>query len=175
MAGVMEVPVVPAWLAGLGALVVAAGLWVVVRMSPLRRRAVLAGGPGRLEVAAMVLLLAGGFLVVGWLVGCVLLWVSPRWRWADKLAGTLVWPGGLVPAWVLGSVTPSLLGPHCRVFPAGPGAPAECFYAGPSPWVVVTALVVLVLGPLVVTVWLWRRARTLPGAGVAGAGLAGTN
>jgi hypothetical protein len=28
-------------------------------------------------------------------VGCVLLWASPRWRWTDKLLGTLVWPGGL--------------------------------------------------------------------------------
>jgi hypothetical protein len=34
--------------------------------------------------------------VVGWLVGLVLLWASPRWRRREKLLGTLVWPGGLL-------------------------------------------------------------------------------
>src|SRR5207244_13230219 len=35
---------------------------------------------GRLEIAALVLLLVGGFLfVVGWLVGVVLLWASDVW------------------------------------------------------------------------------------------------
>jgi hypothetical protein len=56
-----------------------------------------------MERAAMALLLVGGvpflmgggFLGLGWVVGCVLLWTSPRWRWTDKLLGTLVWPGGL--------------------------------------------------------------------------------
>ena len=56
-----------------------------------------------MEIAAVLLLLlggvfflvGGGFFLVGWVVGCVLLWASPRWRWTDKLLGTLVWPGGL--------------------------------------------------------------------------------
>ena len=52
-----------------------------------------------MEIATVVLLLAGGFLAgIGWIVGVVLLWISPRWRLSDKLLGTLVWPGGLVGA-----------------------------------------------------------------------------
>lgn len=56
-----------------------------------------------LDIAALVLLLAGGVVVpfVGWLVGVVLLWVSDTWSARDKLIGTLVVPGGLLPALVL--------------------------------------------------------------------------
>ena len=47
------------------------------------------------EIAAVILLLIGGFIfLAGWVVGLVLLWASPRWRWPDKLLGTLVWPFG---------------------------------------------------------------------------------
>jgi len=50
---------------------------------------------GGLEVAAIILLLIGGFLFVfGWLVGVVLLWSSRAWTLRDKLIGTLVVPGG---------------------------------------------------------------------------------
>ena len=56
------------------------------------------------ETWAIVLLLAGGFLLVaGWLVGVVLLWSSNRWRTRDKVIGTLFVPGGLaLPAFLLG-------------------------------------------------------------------------
>jgi hypothetical protein len=49
-----------------------------------------------LEIAAVVLLSAGSFLipVLGWIVGVVLLWVSRRFTRADKLIGTLVPPLG---------------------------------------------------------------------------------
>jgi hypothetical protein len=44
------------------------------------------------------LLLAGGFaFVVGWFVGLGLLWSSTTWRVRDKLLGTFVLPGGLLP------------------------------------------------------------------------------
>lgn len=53
------------------------------------------GRLGVREVAAVVLLLLGGFIILaGWVVGLILLWASPRWRWPDKLLGTLVWPFG---------------------------------------------------------------------------------
>jgi hypothetical protein len=54
--------------------------------------------PGGQELAAVLVLLVGGVVlpVVGWVVGVVLLWASPRWRPAEKLLGTLVWPGGLL-------------------------------------------------------------------------------
>jgi hypothetical protein len=66
--------------------------------------------PGALEVSAVILLLLGGIVVpvVGWLVGVVLLWASPRWRTREKVLGTLVWPGGL-------------LAPVALVFGAGVG------------------------------------------------------
>jgi len=55
------------------------------------------GGPGGQERAAVILLLIGGAaFLVGWLAGCLLLWLSPNWRWTDKVLGTLIWPGGLV-------------------------------------------------------------------------------
>lgn len=53
----------------------------------------------KMETAAIVLLLVGGFLWgVGWLVGVVLLWSSSLWTRRDKLLGTLVVPGGLAAA-----------------------------------------------------------------------------
>lgn len=51
---------------------------------------------GTHEWAAIILLLAGGFLLgVGWIVGAVLLWTSKAWTVRDKLIGTLLVPGGL--------------------------------------------------------------------------------
>lgn len=61
-----------------------------------------ASGLSAMEIAAVVLLLVGGFLAgIGWIVGVVLLWISPRWRLRDKLLGTLIWPGGLVGALIV--------------------------------------------------------------------------
>jgi hypothetical protein len=57
-------------------------------------------GAGGHQIAAVVLLLAGGAVFfIGWFAGVVLLWTSDRWRWYDKVLGTLVWqqrrrPGG---------------------------------------------------------------------------------
>ena len=49
-----------------------------------------------MEYIALLLVLVGGVLwKPAWLAGVTLLWVSPRWRWPDKLLATLVWPGGL--------------------------------------------------------------------------------
>jgi hypothetical protein len=54
------------------------------------------------DISALVLLLIGGFVfVIGWIVGVILLWTSPRWLWGEKLLGTFVLPGGLLlPAFV---------------------------------------------------------------------------
>lgn len=56
------------------------------------------GRAGALELAAVLFLLLGGIVipVLGWFIGVVLLWMSPRWTTRDKLLGTLVWPGGLL-------------------------------------------------------------------------------
>ena len=51
------------------------------------------------ENVAIALLLVGGFILsVGWFVGLVLLWTSSVWRLRDKLIGTFLLPGGLLPA-----------------------------------------------------------------------------
>ncbi len=135
---------------------------------------------GGLEIAAVVLLLVGGVIfVVGWVVGVVLLWASPRWRWTDKLLGTLVWPGGLMGSLLAAEVV-SVFGvssgnvPICSsgtVSPAGMPAPsshaavlASCTTtaSGSSEWpawVVITLFAFLVLAPIATATWLVVHAR----------------
>ena len=48
------------------------------------------------EVTAVIMLCVGGFLMLaGWIYGVILLWRSARWRRAEKLVATLVWPMNL--------------------------------------------------------------------------------
>lgn len=51
--------------------------------------------PSWTDPAAIILLLVGGFTIIGWFVGVVLLWISDAWNTRDKIIGTLVVPGGL--------------------------------------------------------------------------------
>jgi hypothetical protein len=46
--------------------------------------------PGILEIAAVIL------VPFFWPIGVILLWISPAWKWRDKLIGTLVPPGGYI-------------------------------------------------------------------------------
>jgi hypothetical protein len=58
------------------------------------------------EWSIITLLAIGAFFVgIGWVVGAVLLWRSRVWSVADKLIGTLLWPGGLVTGLVFAVVT----------------------------------------------------------------------
>jgi hypothetical protein len=59
--------------------------------------------PGWTEVGALILLPVGAFIVpiVGWIAGVVLLWSSAVWSTRDKLLGTFVLPGGLLPVVLL--------------------------------------------------------------------------
>jgi len=57
---------------------------------------------GAQQWSAIVLLLAGGFLVgIGWILGVVLLWSSRAWSVREKLIGTLLVPGGLATVFFL--------------------------------------------------------------------------
>jgi hypothetical protein len=116
---------------------------------------------GFLEIAALVLLLVGGFLVIGWFVGLVLLWASNVWTTRDKLIGTFVVPGGL--ALPLGLLVFGGTGEHCsgELGPQG-NVLSETCSGGWSLGAQVLAAVVfglLLLAPFATTVYLSRRMR----------------
>lgn len=111
------------------------------------------------EIAALVLLPLGGFLfLVGWIVGVVLLWTSDRWRPAEKVLATLVWPFGYLP--VAYSALIPVGGGACG---ARSGGPTTCTSFGPPVWLGIATFAVLVLAPCVVLTLLARRAG--PGRG----------
>jgi hypothetical protein len=115
------------------------------------------------EVAAVVLLLIGGFIYVwGWVVGLILLWASPRWRWPDKLLGTLVWPfgyAGVLYGLLAGAFTSaannsgSFCGYGCTSTSQGGGMPT---------WLEVLIMVAAFVPPIAVAIWLVLRARRAP-------------
>jgi hypothetical protein len=117
---------------------------------------------GALENCAIAFLLVGGFLVgIGWIVGVILLWISPRWRVGDKVLGTLVWPGGL-----------ALLVPLLGFAVLAPASSSACYSNQTNcgtgvNWAAIALLLVVVVagiaGPVFVAFRLARRARDLPG------------
>lgn len=115
------------------------------------------GGAGGHEWAAIVLLLAGGFIVfVGWIAGAVLLWSSRAWSVRDKVIGTLIVPGGLATA-----VAALLLLSTPRKCTSLGGVTQHCT-PGPSTVHQILSLALfafLVLGPICSAVYLARRAR----------------
>jgi uncharacterized membrane protein len=125
----------------------------------VRRR----GGTVR-EVAAIVLLLVGGFaFVIGWFVGVILLWASEAWTTRDKLIGTFVVPFGWLPLfWALTATL--VAGETCvqEVDPDTGGVTSEVCTGGSSTASEVTGLVVgliLLVGPIFTTIYLARRMR----------------
>jgi hypothetical protein len=118
---------------------------------------------GAREVAAIVLLLIGGFIfLAGWIVGLILLWASPRWRWPDKLLGTLVWPFGYVGALygiMAGAFTNAANndGPFC-----GYGCTSTSQGGGMPQWLGVLILVAAFVPPIAMAIWLALRARRVP-------------
>ena len=126
---------------------------------------------GLVEILALIGLLVGGFLfVIGWFVGLVLLWVSDAWTMREKLVGTLVVPGGLLPAFLLfsgalggysescaGEVDPLTGADTNVVCTGGPSVAAQVA------WIVV--LVVCLVGPFFTTIFLSRRMKRTGGAG----------
>ena len=104
----------------------------------LRRRQEAGELAADLDPGHLMLLLFGAVLVgVGWLVGVLLLWASPRWSLADKLLGALILPWGLFMPVDLALQNPQ--------FWNGPGSSA--------------ALVVAMAAPIFTALWLTYRAR----------------
>jgi len=114
-------------------------------------------GRGGYEPWVPWLLLLGGFLAgLGWVVGVVGLWLSPRWRVTDKVLGTVVLPGGLAGLFLLGA----LPGRTTVCSNAGPvGTPLHCSATGYSlPWPLGLAVLVAALAAeVLVTRRLWRH------------------
>ena len=115
------------------------------------------------EIAAVILLPIGWFIfLAGWVVGLVLLWASPRWRWPDKLLGTLVWPFGY-----LGALYGLLAGAFTN---AANNAGSFCGYGctstspggGLPQWLLDLIVVVALVAPIAVAIWLVLRARWVP-------------
>jgi hypothetical protein len=146
-----------------------------------------AGNPlGAVEIIAILALLIGGIIVpvVGWLVGVVLLWMSPRWKAGDKLLATLVWPGGLlapvVAFLVLGAVATFSVGSVCtqgggtltgitesgRTVTEHTSSGVHCTPPPIPPWLAITLSVVIMAaavgGPILVAIRLLRKARRAP-------------
>ncbi len=128
------------------------------------RPAVPAPRRGTLEWAAVVLLPVGGVVlpVIGWAVGVVLLWSSRAWTVRDKLIGTFVLPGGLLPAVLALTLGPSEGSCSSRpaLLPAGqaattacPGGPSTAHQIG-----VAAVLIVAVVAPLWAAIYLARAA-----------------
>jgi hypothetical protein len=115
------------------------------------------------EVAAVVLLLIGGFIfIVGWVVGLILLWASPRWRWPDKLLGTLVWPFGYAGV-LFGIMAGASINAvnNARSF-CGYGCTSTSQGGGMPRWLGVLILVAAFVPPIPVAIWLVLRARWVP-------------
>ncbi len=113
--------------------------------------------PGMRESLAVILLLFGGFLfLVGWFVGLHLLWSSRFWTMRDKLVGTLLVPGGLLPAL-------ALAGAGVQTCYGGTGKPTECTpYISPFlRAVMISGLIALIVLPVASAVFLsWRSGRS---------------
>jgi uncharacterized membrane protein len=127
-----------------------------------------------LEIAAVILLPIGGLIipVIGWFIGVILLWSSRVWTTGEKLAGTLLFPGGLLLPF--GLTFGAVGGQSCSgviqnadqlVTEAAQAIEISCH--GPSVLYKVGAgvlLAVLVIVPIAVAIVLARRmrARTAP-------------
>jgi hypothetical protein len=94
--------------------------------------------------------------VVGWIVGVLLLWISRAWTIRDKIVGTLVLPGGLLPAvWlVVAPVSVGSCGP-------GPGGKQVCTggVTTTQQTINIAFFAVAVLLPFCTAVYLARRAQ----------------
>jgi uncharacterized membrane protein len=112
------------------------------------------------DPAAVILLLIGGFTIIGWFVGVVLLWISDAWNTRDKIIGTLVVPGGLAGALGVGLASSGVRGASC-----GPVeitvAPGACATVPSTDGSVVglILLVLVVIAPIATAVYLSLRLR----------------
>ena len=113
---------------------------------------------GILDVAALILLLIGGFLGgVGWFVGVALLWGSTIWTTREKLLGTLIVPGGLLVPFVF---IFEVFGQTCF----SDGVHESCTGGSGLPDLVASGLFAfVVVGPIAMVAYLARQRRRRSG------------
>lgn len=113
------------------------------------------------DTAAVILLPIGGVILpfFGWVIGLIFLWMSSVWTTKEKILGTLIVPGGLLPVLLLSI---GVVGVRtCVSYQVGGGVGAtEC--SGPSLTNVLNLIlgIALLVAPIVVAVYLGRRLRT---------------
>lgn len=117
-------------------------------------------GMRRYDAVTVLLLLAGGVIlpVAGWLVGAAMLLGSRSWTSRDKLAGLLIWPGGLALAAGLIIFAPTR---ECVYVDdsAGHRHGGQCTGTAIPGWIGVPLLVLSIAGPLTTALYLTHRAR----------------
>lgn len=96
-----------------------------------------------------------------WTLGAALLWSSARWSTAEKLLGTLVWPGGLIGPLAMLTCASQIC---TQVTPTGAGSPAVadpvCTGFAFNPVVGIPLALVVSVAPVVVAGGLVHRAGT---------------
>jgi hypothetical protein len=112
------------------------------------------------DPAAIILLLVGGFTIIGWFVGVVLLWISDAWNTRDKIIGTFIVPGGLAGSLGVGVLTAGSV--SCEI--SGPGADQDVGSCISNGWTLGTVESILwaliAIAPIVTAVYLsWRLRR----------------
>lgn len=115
------------------------------------------------ESLSILLLLVGGFLLgVGWIIGVVMLWTSTVWNRRDKLIGTFLLPGGLLPLFFLLRAVADTSGSTTKVCGGVGGIdPSVCTYtsthSGLTAPVGVPLLVAALVIPIATAIHLSRR------------------
>jgi len=113
----------------------------------------------------VLLLLIGGIVIplFGWVAGVVLLWASPVWTVREKLAGTLLVPGGL--ATVLVAAIALAEGGECTSLQQGGRLVEHCAPGASTATSVLhfAILAFLILAPIVTAIHLARRIRAVSG------------
>jgi hypothetical protein len=112
------------------------------------------------DTAAVILLPIGGVILpfFGWVIGLIFLWMSSVWTTKEKILGTLIVPGGLLPALYLTLVPTSFR--TCTQYTVDGATVSEC--SGPNG----TNVIMLILGialfvaPILIAVYLGKRLRT---------------
>ena len=129
--------------------------------------------PGWVEIGALIMLLVGGLVlpVIGWVIGVVLLWTSNVWNVRDKVIGTIFVPGGLGLPILLGTFALASGGGGCVQSGLAGAQPSmnTCTGQGTSVTDVLGAvgLIVLLVAPIVTTVYLAMRMRRASAVAIA--------